>query len=417
MKHNEKLIRGTELPETVEHSKSASVDNADTEDLPWGLPVSFSGALPVYRGRHRSAYSTLQSATDGEAVAEWLREKAGDSKPTARAYRREAERLLIWSATTRSKSLSDLDRNDYVAYREFLSDPGPEWIMDKRYSRSELKWRPFMGPLTDKSRYYALTVVFSLVKFLTDTGWLRANPMPSPKKPRGLSFNPLVRSLSQAQKDYMHKAVGQMPEGAAHESLKKARAEWMLAFFLMSAARTTEACTHTMSSISRVPTKESSIWVWRVIGKGDKEALVPLPQSFIRALIKFRQSLSLSPYPTPGETIPLIPSLRSVSKDGEIDWGSVRPITSRQVLRIIKDIMQSAAAIARTEGDDYEAESLATTSSTHWLRHTNLRDVADQTGDMRMVQAMGRHANINTSAIYSTKDLDDLAAALEGIFE
>lgn len=46
MKHNEKLIRGTELPETVEHSKSASVGNADTEDLPWGCLLPFLGLCP-----------------------------------------------------------------------------------------------------------------------------------------------------------------------------------------------------------------------------------------------------------------------------------------------------------------------------------------------------------------------------------
>jgi len=410
------LNRGTQVVETVEHTEPGpGVAACDTENLPWGLPVAFSEGLPRYHGRHRGSYSTLQSSSDAEAVAEWLREKASDSKPTARAYRREAERLLIWAARQHQKSLSDLDRNDYVAYREFLSNPGPEWIMDKRYNRQQSNWRPFMGPLSTKSSYYALTVVFSLVKFLVDTGWLKANPMPSPKKPKGITFNPQARSLSAQQKDYVYKGVEQMSDGSAVQRLQKARAKWVLSFFLKSAARATEACTHTMNDIKRVPIKASSIWVWQVIGKGNKESMVPVSQSLITAMVEFRTAMGLSPYPSVGEGIPLIPSLRNVNRNGEFDFENLESVTSRQALRIVKERMAAGAAIATHAGDCHEAAALENSASTHWLRHTILREVADRTGDMRIVQAMGRHANINTSAIYSTKDLADLASALEDL--
>ena len=58
--------------------------------------------------------------TSGEAIRAWLGARARAAH-TARAYRKEAERLLLWSTVLRGKPMSSLDAQDCAAYRAFLA--------------------------------------------------------------------------------------------------------------------------------------------------------------------------------------------------------------------------------------------------------------------------------------------------------
>ncbi|KRW83622.1 tyrosine-type recombinase/integrase [Marinobacter sp. P4B1] len=412
MKYLENKSRETQVDKTVEHLPAGELM---TEDLPWGLPQAFADGIPVYRGKHRGNYTTLSANTDGEAIAQWLAEKAADSVATARAYRREAERFVLWAARVRQKCLSDLDRSDFVAYREFLKSPGADWIMARQLSRRHPDWRPFLGPLNDKSVYYALSVVSGLIQFLVDTGYLRANPMPSPKKPPGQSFSPIARSLSKAQVAFLFSAVNELPVQDGRSELMKLRAQWMLTVFTTTAMRISEACGHVMGDIRRVPLKAESVWVFMVTGKGGKQRAIPLNQRFITGMVSFRRSLGLGMYPDPEETTPLFPKLNQVSDSGDVEGLVLEGMGSRHAYRIVKELMLSAADIASKAGEEYEAGNLREAASTHWLRHTVLRDIADETEDLRLVQQFAGHSNINTSAAYSAKDLESLVEGLRGL--
>ncbi|WP_342632814.1 tyrosine-type recombinase/integrase [Marinobacter alkaliphilus] len=412
MKYLDNKSRETQASNSVEHSPAGELM---TEDLPWGLPQAFSDGIPLYRGKHRGDYTTLSAETDGEAIAQWLAEKAADSVATARAYRREAERFVLWAARSRHRCLSDLDRSDFAAYREFLRNPGPEWMMARQLSRRHPDWRPFLGPLNDQSVYYALSIVSGLVQFLVDTGYLRANPMPSPKKPPGQSFSPIARSLSKAQIAFLFSAVNELPVQDGRSELMKLRARWMLTVFTTTGMRISEACGHLMGDIQRVPLKAESVWVLMVTGKGGKQRAIPLNQRFITEMVSFRRELGLGTYPERGETTPLFPKLNQVSDGGDFDGLSFEGIGSRHAYRIVKDLMLSAADIASKAGEEYEAGNLREAASTHWLRHTVLRDIADETEDLRLVQLFAGHSNINTSAAYSAKDLESLVKGLSGL--
>lgn len=412
MKYLENKSRGTQVGNSVEHSPAGE---QMTEDLPWGLPQAFSDGIPVYRGKHRGDYTTLSAETDGEAIAQWLAEKAADSVATARAYRREAERFVLWAARTRQRCLSDLDRSDFVAYREFLRNPGLEWTMARQLSRKHPEWRPFLGPLNEKSVYYALSIVSGLIQFLVDTGYLRANPMPSPKKPPGQTFSPIARSLSKAQVAFLFSAVNELPVRDGRSDLMKSRARWILTVFTTTAMRISEACGHVMGDIRRVPLKTESVWVLMVTGKGGKQRAIPLNQRFITEMVSFRREIGLGPYPEPGETTPLFPKLHQVSDDGDVDGSGLEGMGSRHAYRIVKALMLSASDIALKAGEAYEAGNLKEAASTHWLRHTVLRDIADETEDLRLVQQFAGHSNINTSAAYSAKDLESLVKGLSGL--
>lgn len=61
--------------------------------------------------------SVLEADDDYQAIGAWLeRHEAAEMQ---RAYRREAERLLLWAIVERSKALSSLTREDDTAYRAF----------------------------------------------------------------------------------------------------------------------------------------------------------------------------------------------------------------------------------------------------------------------------------------------------------
>ena len=44
---------------------------------------------------------------------------------TQRAYRKEAERFLLWAIVHKGKALSSMNNEDCIEYREFLADPKP----------------------------------------------------------------------------------------------------------------------------------------------------------------------------------------------------------------------------------------------------------------------------------------------------
>jgi hypothetical protein len=54
-------------------------------------------------------------------VQAWL--ALHESSATKRAYRKEAERLILWAVVERGRALSSLTTEDATAYRGFLRNP------------------------------------------------------------------------------------------------------------------------------------------------------------------------------------------------------------------------------------------------------------------------------------------------------
>ena len=152
-------------------------------------------ALLGREGGNRADRALNQLAADEDvaAITAWLAQSArrtpGPGGPdvtghcsythtlthTQRAYRREAERLLLWSTLQRSKAFSSLDQQDAQAYFDFLTHPVPSerWCSAQVHGRWSPLWRPFAGPLSDSSRAHTLRVLCSLFSFLVKQGYLR----------------------------------------------------------------------------------------------------------------------------------------------------------------------------------------------------------------------------------------------------
>ncbi|MGO4574429.1 phage integrase family protein [Cupriavidus sp. 2TAF22] len=103
---------------------------------------------------------------DLSAVRAWLAANEAQQS-TWLAYRKEAERLLLWSVTERRKTLAMLDGQDRLDYLAFLRKPVPErlWV-GPRAPRDSVAWRPFTGPLSDSSVLHASRILGALFEWL-----------------------------------------------------------------------------------------------------------------------------------------------------------------------------------------------------------------------------------------------------------
>ncbi|VTY36545.1 Tyrosine recombinase XerD [Xylophilus ampelinus] len=93
------------------------------------------------------------------------------------AYRKEAERLILWAVLERGRALTSLTTEDAIAYRAFLRHPTPSrrWVGPARPCTAS-DWKPFTGDLAPRSVAYALSVVGAMFRWLIQQRYTLANP-------------------------------------------------------------------------------------------------------------------------------------------------------------------------------------------------------------------------------------------------
>ena len=123
------------------------------------VPAAVDGSRGAFRGPVEKC--TLSAHTEYDAVNAWL--SVHEFQATQRAYRKEAERVILWAVLERWRALSSLTAEDAIAYRAFLRRPAPRsrWVGPAR-PRMASDWRPFAGDLSPRSVAYALSVVGAL---------------------------------------------------------------------------------------------------------------------------------------------------------------------------------------------------------------------------------------------------------------
>lgn len=139
--------------------------------LEWMAEAAGSaGSAAVGGGSASASWCTYTAGI--RAVRGWLDAAAPGRVATHLAYRKEAERLLLWAAVERRKGLEDLDRDDCSAYLAFLANPAPasRWC-GPRAPRQSAGWRPFTGPLSPSSIRHAVRVLAALSAWLTRHGY------------------------------------------------------------------------------------------------------------------------------------------------------------------------------------------------------------------------------------------------------
>lgn len=125
----------------------------------------------------------------------------------------------------------------------------------------------------------------------------------------------------------------------------------------------------------------------RVIGKGDKERLVPIGQSAVKYINIYRTSIRVHISAQPGHEDTLFLSKRGTG------------LTRVMIFLILKDLVKKAG--------------IKKTISPHSLRHSFATHLIEGGADLRAVQEMLGHASITTTEIYTHLDRSFLRKTLE----
>lgn len=194
------------------------------------LPTDIDGR----QGTNRAGLAVtkqIEADNDLEATQVWLAEFR-NSPHTLRNYRKEVERLLLWSLFELRKPLSSLMREDITRYQMFLEDPQPRdrWC-GPRAPRHSAAWRPFEGPLGSSSRRQTLVIVNSLFAYLVEAGYLAGNPISLVRRRDRVAKNQktetIERFLEQDVWQYLLEFVDQMPRETAGQKARQERVRYL----------------------------------------------------------------------------------------------------------------------------------------------------------------------------------------------
>ncbi|WP_333997578.1 hypothetical protein [Burkholderia gladioli] len=186
----------------------APADVAPLEAL--RVPAELDGSAGLNRVPVPAHQAELN--TDLQAVRAWIEIRGARSEATRRAYRREAERLLLWAIVAKGKPLSSFNTMDAAEYLErFLDDPQPaeRWIGRGRVERLDPGWRPLAGPLSARSRDTARRILTAMGAWLMRQQYLRVNPFDGLAAAAPVPINRAGRTLTHAQWRYVLQSVWQ----------------------------------------------------------------------------------------------------------------------------------------------------------------------------------------------------------------
>lgn len=366
------------------HSTKFALPMAPLESLP-KLPDELNGRF----GENRppaTQICQIAANTDLEAVQSWLMEYQ-EQPQTFRAYRKEAERLLLWCWLELGKPFSSLNRQDLASYQEFLADPQPasRWCANGRTPRHSEEWRPFQGGLSVTSQQHALRVLKGLFQYLHSAGYLAGNPLALLRKRevRQDSRNVRERHLDLETWD----ALVDYLQHQQTENLQRQRQieRWrlLLAFLYLLAPRVHEVAQAKMNDFFQ----RRGDWWWAVEGKGKKYAEIPVNEALINALKRYREFLNLPALPDNEDFSPVIRNL-----------AGNKGISANMIYRTMKDLTDEASRAFEVSNPEI-AQRLAKTS-THWFRHTSITHQADAGVELRFLARNARHSSLATTRIY-----------------
>nr|WP_254225559.1 hypothetical protein [Burkholderia glumae] len=174
------------------------------------VPAALDGSAGLNRAPVPAHQAEMN--TDLQAVNAWIAIRGARSAQTQRAYRREAERLLLWAIVAKGKPLSSLNTLDVAEYLEqFLANPQPaeRWIGRGGVERFDLAWRPFAGPLSARSRDTARRILTAMGAWLVRQQYLRVNPFEGLAAAAPVPIDTAGRTLTHAQWRYVLQTVWQ----------------------------------------------------------------------------------------------------------------------------------------------------------------------------------------------------------------
>ena len=234
----------------------------------------------------------------------------------------------------------------------------------------DLKMKQKLAPTSICEHLAALK---SFGKYLVRSKVLETNPaeaVPMPKRPKRL-----VNVLG--QKDLAPEKFPELPDPP---TLQQVRARILLELIYGSGLRISECQSLTWDRI------DTSAKLVRVLGKGNKERIVPLTESFIERIANFKQMEAEAGH------LPTATSYVFLSDDG-------KPFGLRTLRNDIHDLLRDIG---------WEGKA-----SPHVLRHSFATHLLENGAEIMSVKEMLGHSNISTTQVYTHVNAERLRAAFK----
>ncbi len=331
--------------------------------------------------------------TEAQTDAEIAREFIGNGELSPKSIansQKELFRFLTWCREEAKKTLSQLNVADLNAYKEFLRNPPFDWISTTKWPRSDPRYRPFTGPLSDPSRRQAMIAVKGLLAFAEQTGYLRRNPAALVRNVRTPVASRITRYLTLDAIALAVETVSRREPDSPAALCRRERDRFLLIAFAHTGARLNEIVSASMGAIY---TEGNNRWWLDVMGKGNKPRRLPVTDDMLAAYRQYREAFSLPAQAARADRMPLVLSSRS---------RAVTRLTDEAASEAIKGVFAEAALAAARAGQDDIAASLRHASA-HWLRHSMLTNHANNGVQLKTLQDTAGHANIATTAGYLHK--------------
>ena len=392
-------------PQLTASARALVPIGAQHDVAPWErlhVPHEVDGSRGTLRAP--AATSTLDANNDYEAVQAWL--SLHESAATQRAYRKEAERLILWAIVERGKALSSLTTEDAVAYRAFLRHPAPRgrWV-GPAAPRSSPEWRPFTGALSARSVAYALSVAGALFRWLIQQRYVLANPFAGIKV-RGASRSDalaLTRVFGEGEWAIVQAVAEGLEWVHGWEPAAAQRLRFVLDFAYGTGLRIGELVGARLGQIE--VDVHGDHWL-QLVGKGGKSGKVALPPLARAAVDRYLMQRQLPL--TPARWDPKTPLI------GSLELDSAAGITATRLWSVMRRFFPQVAEVI--EADSPALAEKLRRASPHWMRHTHATHALARGAELTTVRDNLRHASITTTSIYLHGDEVKRARQMDAAF-
>jgi len=396
------------------------------------LPERFDGQKGSNRAPRQN--NRLSAQNDYEAIHEWL---ALYKTHTYQSYRKEAERLLLWSLFNMQKPLSSLTTRDLALFRDFLCNPQPAslWVAQRKFPRTHEKWRPFVnanpppdepaalsadpsqeveikGSMSRESIAHTLTVLGGLMEFLTSQQYLLSNPfkgLPKLVSNRSMRVN---HRINQRLWQRIQDRLDQVPvaDTVAYRTV------FAIRFFYLTGLRLSELCAVRLKHF-QVQENDYGHLTWYLVieGKGGRTRDLYLVKPALALLQQYLIKLGLTSDPRLNEAdLPLLGYTKRIEDKVDGEGGIERFPVYHTV--IYADIKRFLAGLANEiEGESpFDSQALRAITP-HWLRHT-FASMLVKTTPLAQVRDMLGHTNIKTTSLYLGTEKVEGEKAMEQAF-
>ena len=376
------------------------------------LPAEVSGAV----GTNRAYGNRLAAVDDFEAINAWIAKKGNQRPHTARNYRTQAERLLLWAVMEKGRALSSLTIEDCTEYRDFIYAldgkqdwrwriPRQAWIGKRNTPRWHQDWRPFAGPLAAASQKQALTVVSALFEYLARNRYLDFNPWKEVDQMPVADRRKLKTDHAFTPKQWQL-VIRHLEEQNRDERYYRLR--FVLWFAIGTGLRIEELVDARAGHIDADGSGDD--YEITVIGKGTKERRTTFPNGLMPILADYMEQRSLGrDFNKWAAEEPLIATLATRNNK------SRRTVSTATLHQILTGYFAEVAEVI--EAEDAKAAERLKSATTHWLRHTFGTMNANRNTPVQLIQAALGHADVGTTGIYLAAERRQRAEVINQFFD